>query len=297
MDIIAIAKKFFPGVSWRNPLLNSLFRCLDPLDYLFRCYSNLKHIPRYSIRVRSNGVRGQFGGNTFNRYGQFLVATLAKYTGLNARTKVLEIGCGCGRAAIPLAEILQDNHYTGIDIEQSSLESLQNNARIRQKQFNIYLMDVQNDEYNPAGAVSAANYKFPFDDNSFDVIFLISVFTHMMPKDIGNYIKQISRTTRPGGHCLMSTFVIDHGRQSKNLSFDYEKDGYYFTNPTMPEIAMAYPQAFFIDAFKNCGMELTREVILGTWRESARLKPSVNFPQDMLIFRKPSMPGTANSNS
>lgn len=47
--------------------------------------------------------------------------------------------------------------------------------------------------YNPRGKLVAENFSFPFEDCTFDIIFVKSVFTHILPKEVDNYLKQITR--------------------------------------------------------------------------------------------------------
>ena len=50
---------------------------------------------------------------------------------------------------------------------------------------------------------------FPCADNSFDLVFLTSVFTHMFAGDVENYLSEISRVLKPGGKCLITWFLLD----------------------------------------------------------------------------------------
>ena len=181
------------GVSWQNPVVSMALHTLDPLDWLIREIRDLEHLPRYSVRVRSNGVRRQFGGRRFAHFGQVIGRLLKEHAGLVSTSQVLEIGCGCGRTAIALAADLDDARYTGVDIEKVSLNACRENRYLAQKTFNFDHLDVQNDVYNPNGGASARYYNFPFSDAQFDIIFLTSVFTHMLSDDVANYIKEISR--------------------------------------------------------------------------------------------------------
>ncbi|MBT5992702.1 MAG: class I SAM-dependent methyltransferase, partial [Bacteroidetes bacterium] len=218
-------KNLFPGVSWQNPVLNFTFKVMDPIDYLFRFRSGLTGLPPYSIRVRSNGVTKQFGGEKFYQFGNRLADHLKAYASLDGHSKVLEIGCGCGRTCYALSKILDDANFIGMDIEKTSLEACQNNPIFIGKDFRFDYQDIQNDEYNPDGTYEADSYKFPYDSNEFDVIFLVSVFTHMLTDDVKNYISEISRMLKPGGVCMITTFLMDHGRNTNGISFPHnEKD-------------------------------------------------------------------------
>jgi SAM-dependent methyltransferase len=282
----AALKKVFPGVSWQNPVLTKLFRLIDPADYLIRSVRGLSHLPPYSIRVRSNGVTKQFGGLIFHRFGHQLADHLVTNAFLNNHSRVLEIGCGCGRTAFALAEILDDEKFVGMDINKISLESCIRTPLFIRKKFRFDLMDIQNDEYNREGKYHANTYKFPYKSGEFDVIFLVSVFTHMLTDDVKNYISEISRMLTTGGVCMITTFLMDQGRQWPGISFPYHEKEHYFHNTTLPEIAIGYDLGFFERNFEQHGLRLTREPLLGDWRKDQAVLPTSGFGQDIIFFAK-----------
>ncbi|MCI5157348.1 MAG: methyltransferase domain-containing protein, partial [Candidatus Electrothrix sp. AUS1_2] len=95
------------------------------------------NLPSYSIRVRSNGVTKQFGGKKFHDFGILLAEHLIKYAFLSKKSNVLEIGCGCGRTAFALSEILEDGNFTGVDIEKKTLHSCRRNSLFIKKNFTL----------------------------------------------------------------------------------------------------------------------------------------------------------------
>lgn len=68
--------------------------------------------------------------------------------------------------------------------------------------------------YNPHGLVPASAYRFPCRDQSFDFIFLASVFTHMLPDAVEHYLHEISRLLVPDGVCVASYFLLNHETRS-----------------------------------------------------------------------------------
>ena len=45
--------------------------------------------------------------------------------------------------------------------------------------------------YNPNGKFESKTFKFPYEDNYFDFVYLLSVFTHMYTPDIENFLKKL----------------------------------------------------------------------------------------------------------
>jgi len=281
-----LLKKIFPGVSWQNPILNVVFKFVDPIDYIFRSARGLSYLPRYSIRVRSNGINKQFGGRNFYRIGNQLSEYLKTYASLSKDSKVLEIGCGCGRTAFALARVLDDGNFTGIDIEKQSLESCKHVPLLSHKRFRFDYLDVQNNTYNPTGASRADEYKFPYKGGEFDIIYLISVFTHMLTNDVNNYITEISRMLRPGGICMVSTFLMDKGRKTNGLSFPHNKMDHYFFNVTMPEVAVGYYFEYYKKQFLSCGMQQAHTTLWGSWRNDHSTTLPSGFSQDIIFVTK-----------
>ena len=63
--------------------------------------------------------------------------------------------------------------------------------------------------YNPTGHYLNSEYRLPFPDGDFGVVFLCSVFTHMLPDGVANYIREISRVLKRGGRCVSSFFLLN----------------------------------------------------------------------------------------
>ncbi len=280
-------KMIFPGVSWQNPLLNLVFQGLNPVDYLVRAAHGLTDLPPYSIRVRSNGVTRQFGGQRFAAYGTLLANLLQTHAALDKQSQVLEIGCGCGRTAFALARILNKGNFVGMDIEKVALESCKHRPLFIKQDFKFEYLDVQNDLYNPQGTCQARQYTFPYDDESYNVIFLVSVFTHMVTADVINYIQEIARMLKPGGRCMLTTFLMDQGRNTQGLSFPYNVDAHYFYHQTTPEVYIGYYLDFYVQHFAANQMKLLA-TLWGSWRQGTVLDPASGFSQDILVFTKES---------
>lgn len=279
-------KKVFPNISWRSPIVSMFYKVLDPIDFIIRLLSGRSELPMYSIRVRSNGVTNQFGGGRFGRMGELITGLLKTHTELNSTSKVLEIGCGCGRTAFALSRVLENGNYTGMDVEKTSIESCLSRPIFVDKEFHFDLIDAHNDQYNPEGSYAAKDYVFPYEDNKFDVIFLVSVFTHMLTDDVRRYIQEISRVLRPGGIAMFTTFLMDKGALSNNLSFPHKRKEHYYYNQKMPEVAIGYQLDFYRNEFSSCGLEQVHDVLWGGWRHSDEVLSETGVGQDIVFVKK-----------
>jgi len=281
-------RRLFKGVTWKHPFIRFVLICLDPLDSLVRILCGYGKLPRLSVRVRSTGIRNEFGGRQYMKTGQFFKQILIDHAGLKPDSQVLEIGCGSGRAALMLTDFLKEGRYTGMDIEPVSLEACRNNKALAPNQYRFDLINIYSEEYNPGGEIHAKDYRFPYKDSEFDVIFMTSVFTHMLPDTVSNYISEIGRLLKPGGRCLFTTFVMDAGTDGYGISFPYCFDDYCLFQESFPEKAVGYYLKYFDETFKSAGCVRTGEPFLGPWRDvKVTIKyPGTDFAQDILVYEK-----------
>ena len=77
--------------------------------------------------------------------------------------------------------------------------------------FRFHVADVYNGLYNPQGRSQDIDYHLPFEDEEFDLVFLCSVFTHMLPDGVANYIKEIGRVLKRGWPLCSQLFPPKRG--------------------------------------------------------------------------------------
>jgi SAM-dependent methyltransferase len=116
----------------------------------------------------------------FHAYGHGLVSEMQNAGIIKATYRVLDVGCGLGRLARVLTEILSPGaSYVGIDVNKSSIEWCLQNYTAHQN-FHFIHADVYSTHYNRGSRIRAADYKFPFADKEFDCVFSTSLFTHLV---------------------------------------------------------------------------------------------------------------------
>ena len=144
------------------------------------------------------------GDGDFAATGDELLSYLVSLCGLRPEDRVLDVGCGAGRLARPLAGFLSlDGAYAGLDVDADAIAW----CRRRYAHFPHFAFvhaDVRNPRYNPAGGGEAVAYAFPFDDGAFDVAVLMSVLDRLTDDEALHYLGQVRRVLAPGGRVLAS---------------------------------------------------------------------------------------------
>ena len=120
---------------------------------------------------------------------------------------VLDIGCGQGRLAIGLLRTLGTCNYVGLDVDIDSIKWCQNYIQQQHPSFQFLHVPVHNERYNTQGEKLTDNFSFDFPDNSFDVIYLYSVFSHMYDYNMKIYLDEFVRLLREDGQVFLTTFV------------------------------------------------------------------------------------------
>jgi len=69
--------------------------------------------------------------------------------------------------------------------------------------------DIYHQIYNPQGQLEAQEFRFPFEDDSFDFAVVTSVFTHMLFATVDRYLGELSRIVAQGGHVLATFFILN----------------------------------------------------------------------------------------
>ena len=212
------------------------------------------------------------GGGDYEVVGQEFFQFFLDIGKLKSNEKVLDVGCGLGRMAMPLTRYLSDEgSYDGFDIVAEGISWCKENISKKYPRFNFQVSDVYNKQYNPTGKYKAAEYKFPFDDASFDFVFLTSVFTHLLPLDMENYLREIKRVLRRNGRCFITYFLLNEealqlmasGQSKEDFKFDF---GIYRTvSIEVPEYCIAYNEKTIIDLYHKCGLEILYPVRYGLW--------------------------------
>lgn len=225
----------------------------------------------------------------YYRWAWEYFAYLVLLCDLQRDSMVLELGCGHGRTARGLLEYTRaPGGYRGLDVDEARIEDARGRIEARYPNFQFVHSDVQSAQYNPTGAVRAADYVFPFADEAFDVVYAASLFTHLLPVETSRYFHETRRVLRAGGKCLFSVFLLDHYRgpgttNSRAYEPEYPlagADGVAVRDPARPDDLVAYSRSTLEALAAAAGLRVEK-VWPGLWSESPG--PALN-EQDLLVL-------------
>jgi SAM-dependent methyltransferase len=230
------------------------------------------------------------GPGDFYRVGEDIVARLKLLAGLGPASRVLDIGCGLGRVAWPLArELGADGSYDGFDTARPYIDWCENGLALDPQRVRFHHFDIYNSAYNPTGTIDGEHLVFPWPDNTFTLAIATSLFTHLSAAGTVNYLREVARTLAPGGRLFASFFVLDQ----ESLEVITDRETYpRFTqiiehgrvaDPSSPDDAIAFDIDWLHHVFLDAGYTL-EAYVQGRWRDHA--KKEGELYQDLVVARK-----------
>jgi SAM-dependent methyltransferase len=203
---------------------------------------------------------------------------------LASQSRVLDIGCGCGRLAYPFAALLgEEGRYFGMDVWEDGVALCQ--AKLAAPHMTFHHVQALNNYYFDAASSGRNDFKLPFvPTGDLDLVFAISVFTHLIEEDARAYLGEIARVLKPDGAAYITAFIIDR------FFHDYvDRTG---NHTGVAEVSKGHYQAYsgqdFLGGFTfprwqeivtDAGLEIA-SFELGSWAE----KPGARPYQDTFVL-------------
>ena len=241
---------------------------------------------RDSLRLRALDVKDRLSGRAdrlvpprrldfaghsdFVGTGDEFLSYFVELGGLQPAEAVLDVGCGIGRMARPLAGYLSsEGSYDGFDVNRDGIGWCRRHYA-RHDNFSFRVADLYNRRYNPRGAHAAADYRFPYEDATFDFAIVASVLTHLLESEADHYLAETARVLKPDGRALATFFLLnDESRRlikggEAALAFLDPDDHVSVVDADVPEEAVAYDERWVRERLRAHGLE-AREVRYGSW--------------------------------
>ena len=137
------------------------------------------------IPSNTSGVQAMEQGAAFYRI-------LDSQVDLEKDTKVLDYGCGWGRMSRFLLRTVYEENIFGVDVEERTVSA----AQVAMPKATFKCM-------SPGDTL-------PFDDQSIDIAFSNSVFSHLSESAHRHYMSEIARCLKPSGKLLASFLEEAH---------------------------------------------------------------------------------------
>jgi len=145
-----------------------------------------------AVRSETYGVDfGQTSWITAQECDEF-----ARWLGLSAGQRLLEVACGSGGTALRMAEQL-GVAVTGVDVNSAAIQAAEQRAQASPARELATLRVVDADE------------PLPFADGSFDAVFCNDAVNHL--RDRALVLAEWARVLKPGGRCLFTDPVVVTG--------------------------------------------------------------------------------------
>jgi SAM-dependent methyltransferase len=261
---------------------------LDASDPLPRALHRVRSGDRDPLPPRSLRARaGEPKISRFVRVGQRTAASLDEALGVLGHTleemdAVLDFGCGCGRTLRHLYA-RAGSTLSGSDVDAEAVEWCRNTY--------------------PAARfeVNRSRPPLPFSDGSFDLVYSISIFTHLPEARQQEWLRELRRVLRPGGIALVSI----QGQQALEI---FQIGAMFVTRSCADALATTGPvdserfvylpyDDFQPDSSKYPGIEdsygltfQSADYVTETWSSSLEVlgvrSAAVDGLQDLVLMRK-----------
>jgi SAM-dependent methyltransferase len=222
-------------------------------------------IPPARLRVAVSGIADPHDHLDAGRRSAEAIAVLLGRNGreVDSFGSLLDFGCGSGRVARRWAD-LPSTKVHGCDYNADAIAWCQTNL---------------------AFGTWAANQlapPLPYGEQSFELVYALSVFTHFADDLQGRWMAEMWRVLAPGGYLVFTTMgnsFRSHLTDQQLVEFDAGELIVHFPNSAGSNMCAAYHPTAYIDSLlRGAGLELLDSLPAGE---------DSPYPQDMWLAAKP----------
>lgn len=180
-------------------------------------------------------------------------------------SRVLDWGCGPCRTLRWLLAEANPGQYYGCDVDRRAIDWCKKNAK------------------KASFAVTGAKPPLPYPDEFFDVVFGVSVVTHLSAEFQGVWLRELRRIVRPGGVLMLSVMgpAIAAGLPEPRRS-EFFKNGFLFVHS---DVWTGIHAEWYADAYQS---EAQVRRAFGEYFNVLAYKPGgMNGHQDLVVMQRP----------
>jgi len=133
-------------------------------------------------------------------------------SGIGKGMRVLEVGCGSGAFTTFVARAVgREGKVYALDVQPEMLKQLEDK-----------LSKPENEDIKNIELVNSSAYELPFDDNSLDLAYMITVLQEI--PDRSKALQQVRRVLKPGGFLAVTEFLPDPDYSWKSTTIRLGKE-------------------------------------------------------------------------
>lgn len=228
---------------------------------------------------------GDLLGSSYLRYSftkgtEQEVAFLLELLGLSPGARVLDVGCGPGRHAVPLAQA--GFGVTGVDVSRRFLDLAAESARAAGVGASFFQVDAR---------------QMPFDDEFDAVISICEGAFGLMAGDDSTVLKRMAEAVRRGGRVVLTAFsaLYEASHPREAATFDADAGVVHELTTIKDESGADHEVDLWTSVYTPRELRL---MALGTglvpeqvWSVEpgafAKTEPNLDLPELMLVARRP----------
>lgn len=195
---------------------------------------------------------------------EWIIQIISKYSCLTDE-RILDWGCGPGRVIRHLPKIVSNGcKFYGTDFNEASIEWCRTNIKGIQFHCNSLLPDL------------------PYENNFFDIIYGLSIFTHLSEAMHFAWIKELKRILKPGDLMLFTTQGANFRPKLTDAVWERFELGNLIVRGGTKEGHRTYsafhPESFMMQLFYD--LEILEHL-------KPKPEPGAAIPQDVWVLKKP----------
>jgi SAM-dependent methyltransferase len=232
------------------------------------------------------------GGGDPEAIGQLSRTVVERVGAITPASKVLDIGCGCGRSAAALAPYLRSpGGFVGVDIIPALVNFCRREITSRYPNFQFYALRHDSEQY--AAFIEQETETAWLEDltaldRDFDLAIAFSLFTHLDASTAARMLDTLWHRLRDGGTAVLTFFVLNsysrtgiaQGRSNVFGRMDVSGDIVIDTF-NGPNSAVGYDEGALQKLILESPFGRPESIHYGTWSCSSGL-----HYQDVVVLRK-----------